>query len=303
MSNQAAVIELGYMGISVTDPEAWKSFASQMLGLQVLDEGEKDRFYLRMDYWHHRIIVHHDDGEDDLKYLGWRVAGKPEFEALAQKLTDAGYDIRICDKAEADERMVLGLMKTTDPGGNPTEIFWGPRIDLNNPFHPGRPLHGKFLTGDQGLGHCIVRQTDVEAAHKFYSLLGMRGDVEYRIPLPNGVTAELTFMHCNARDHSVAFGAIPSEKRINHLMLEYTDIEDLGQTHQLFLKNNIDIAMHLGIHSNDKALTFYGATPSGWLVEPGWRGAEAIDEAEYYVGDIFGHGVGASGYGLDVKLD
>lgn len=73
MSKQAAVIELGYMGISVKDPDAWKSFAMNMLGLQVLDEGEKDRFYLRMDYWHHRIVVHHS-AEDDLEYLGWRVA-------------------------------------------------------------------------------------------------------------------------------------------------------------------------------------------------------------------------------------
>ncbi|QCG68883.1 1,2-dihydroxynaphthalene dioxygenase [Pseudomonas veronii] len=301
MSKQTAVIELGYMGISVKDPDAWKSFATDMLGLQVLDEGEKDRFYLRMDYWHHRIVVHHN-GQDDLEYLGWRVAGKPEFEALGQKLIDAGYKIRICDKVEAQERMVLGLMKTEDPGGNPTEIFWGPRIDMSNPFHPGRPLHGKFVTGDQGLGHCIVRQTDVAEAHKFYSLLGFRGDVEYRIPLPNGMTAELSFMHCNARDHSIAFGAMPAAKRLNHLMLEYTHMEDLGYTHQQFVKNEIDIALQLGIHANDKALTFYGATPSGWLIEPGWRGATAIDEAEYYVGDIFGHGVEATGYGLDVKL-
>ncbi|MDY6841409.1 MAG: 1,2-dihydroxynaphthalene dioxygenase [Pseudomonadota bacterium] len=304
MNNEAGVIELGYVGISVKDPEAWKSFATQMLGLQVLDEGEKDRFYLRMDYWHHRIIVHHtgQDDQDDLEYLGWRVAGKPEFEALGQKLTEAGYDVRVCDKAEAQERMVLGLMKTVDPGGNPNEIFWGPRVDLHKPFHPGRPLHGKFLTGDQGIGHCIVRQNDVEAAHKFYSVLGLRGDIEYKIPMP-GMTAELSFMHCNDRDHSVAFATMPSEKRINHLMLEYTDLEDLGHTHQLFVKNKIDIAMQLGVHSNDKALTFYGATPSGWLIEPGWRGAKSIDESEYYVADIFGHGLDAPGYGLDVELD
>ncbi|MEL2319379.1 1,2-dihydroxynaphthalene dioxygenase, partial [Klebsiella pneumoniae] len=111
MNKPAAVIELGYMGISVKDPAAWKSFAANMLGLQVLDEGDKDRFYLRMDNWHHRIVVHHN-GQDDLEYLGWRVAGQPEFEALGQKLVDAGYKVRVCDKAEAQERMVLGLMKT-----------------------------------------------------------------------------------------------------------------------------------------------------------------------------------------------
>lgn len=109
-------------------------------------------------------------------------------------------------------------------------------------------------------------------------------------------------MHCNARDHSIAFGSMPAAKRLNHLMIEYTHIEDLGYTHQLFTKEKIDIALQLGIHSNDKALTFYGATPSGWLIEPGWRGGPAIAESEYYVGDIFGHAIEATGYGLDVKL-
>lgn len=46
MNKPAAVIELGYMGISVKDPAAWKSFAANMLGLQVLDEGEIGRAHV-----------------------------------------------------------------------------------------------------------------------------------------------------------------------------------------------------------------------------------------------------------------
>lgn len=295
------VTELGYLGLSVSDPEAWKDYAANIVGLEIVDEGEPDRFYLRMDAWHHRITVHIADN-DDLAYLGWRVGDREEFDAMAQKLEDAGVPFRIASTEEARERHVLGLMKLKDPGGNPTEIFWGPRVEASRPFHPGRPLFGRFITGLQGLGHCIVKQTDTEAAYRFYVLLGLRGSVEYQLDIPGVGVAEPIFMHCNERQHTIAFGLGPMEKRINHLLLEYTELDDLGRAHDIVRGREIDVALQLGKHANDKALTFYHATPSGWLCELGWGGVKAPAQQEYYRSDIFGHGIEATGYGLDVKL-
>ena len=299
--NDVKVTELGYLGISVTDGSAWREYAANVVGMEVVDEGEKDRFYLRMDTWHHRITVHVCD-RDDLEYLGWRVAGPDELEAMAEKLKAAGYEYRVASEDEAKERHVLGLLKLNDPGGNPTEIFWGPRVDAGKPFHPGRPMYGRFVTAGEGVGHCILRQEDDEAAYKFYRTLGLRGSVEYKLPLPGGMTARPTFMHCNERQHSVAFGLGPMPKRINHLMIEYTDLDDLGIAHDIVRKRELDVAVQLGKHSNDKALTFYHANPSGWLWELGWGAAKAPEQQEYYHGDIFGHGNEAEGYGMDIEL-
>jgi 2,3-dihydroxyethylbenzene 1,2-dioxygenase len=44
------------------------------------------------------------------------------------------------------------------------------------------------------------------------------------------------------------------------------------------------------------------ANPSGWLWEIGWGARKATEQAEYYVSDVFGHGVEAKGYGLDLEL-
>ena len=60
------VTELGYMGFGVKDLDAWKQFATGILGFELVDEGESDRCYLRMDYQHHRMVMH-ADGSDDLK--------------------------------------------------------------------------------------------------------------------------------------------------------------------------------------------------------------------------------------------
>ena len=64
---------------------------------------------------------------------------------------------------------------------------------------------------------------------------GMRGGVEYRIPIPGLPRPfDLMFLHCNTRDHTLAFGP-PGEKRINHLMLEVEDFDDVGLTYDLGL--------------------------------------------------------------------
>ena len=295
------VTELGYMGISVSNADAWKTYATEVVGMEWVDEGEKNTFYLRMDNWHHRIAIHVDGG-DDLAYLGWRVKGPEEFEAMAKKLSDHQVKFELCSDAQAEERRVLGLIKLKDPAGNPTEIFFSPQIDSYKPFHPGRAMYGKFLTHGQGLGHCIIRQDDIPAAVKFYQMLGLEGSVEYKLKLPNGMVATPVFMHANARQHSVAFGLGPMNKRINHVMIEYTELNDLGIAHDLVRSRKIDVAIQLGKHSNDEALTFYNANPSGWLWELGWGARQSMASQEHYGRDIFGHGNEAKGYGMDLEL-
>jgi 2,3-dihydroxybiphenyl 1,2-dioxygenase len=292
-----SVTELGYVGIGIQDEAAWIDYATRIVGLELRDDGEADRFYLRTDNWHHRIVVHRNAG-DDLLYVGWRVVDRTALEEMAELLTRNGIEFRFGTAEEEFERRVLGLVKLVDPGGNPTEIFYGPLVDMKRPFHPGRPMHGRFVNGSQGLGHCILRQADSEAAYKFYRLLGMSGGVDYKRLRPNGHVSKLTFMRCNERQHSVAFGVAHSEKRINHLMIEYTDLADLGVAHDLIREANIPVAVGLGVHSNDRALTFYAANPSGWLWEIGTKGEESPGKQEYYTDDVFGHKKEADGYGF-----
>src|SRR5260370_42132266 len=83
------VTELGYMGVGVKNLEEWKNFATSIVGMELVNDGESDRCYLRMDYQHHRIVLH-ADGSDDLSYLGFRVAGAEEFSAMQAQLSAAG---------------------------------------------------------------------------------------------------------------------------------------------------------------------------------------------------------------------
>lgn len=301
MSN---VTELGYLGIAVSDASAWRRYATEVMGMQLVDEGEADRFYLRMDLWHHRIVVHAGGG-DDLAYVGWRVAGAPELEQMAGKLKAAGIEFRRGTEQEAAERRVLGLLKLKDPAGNDHEIFFSPLIDAHKPFHPGRPMYGGFQTGEQGVGHIILRSVDPEATMRFFAVLGIVGSSDYTLKLPDGTPIRIPFLKCNDREHSVALMFGPMPKRINHLMIEYKDLRDLGQTLDQVRKNKIDIAVQLGMHSNDCALGFYAANPSGWVWEPAWNGAKAPAQQEHFRCDVFGHDLDQGHYvgGVGMRID
>jgi 2,3-dihydroxyethylbenzene 1,2-dioxygenase len=282
------VTELGYMVLGVKDLGAWKNYASQVLGLEVMDGETASRAYLRMDYWHHRFILE-QDGTDDLSCLGFRVAGAEEFRMMHKQLADGGVKAEICSQGEARERHVLELMRLKDPSGNAIEIFHGPLILADRPFHPGRRMHGRFLTGTGGLGHLILQQTvGYPKTYDFYRLLGMRGGLEYMIPMPGGASMDLMFMHCNDRDHSVAFG-MPSSKRINHVMLEVDNFDDVGLAYEIVKKGPFPVIIAPGKHANDHMYSFYFANPSGFMCEIGWGARPSTHQSEYYIRDTFGH--------------
>jgi len=232
--------------------------------------------------------VRAEAGSDDLAYLGFRVAGADEFAAMQAQLTAVGVSFRVGSPEEAEERRVLELMKLSDPDGNPIEIFHGPLVRFDKPFHPGRGMHGRFVTGAGGLGHCIIRQRDPAAGVRFYQALGMRGGVEYKFGA-GGRTLQLYFMHCNVRDHSVAWGIGAPDKRLNHVMLEVDNLDDVGLTHDLVRKAKIPVHVQLGKHSNDHMYSFYFRSPSGWMIEYGFGARPATHQSEYYNGDIYGH--------------
>jgi len=284
-----SVTELGYIGLNVSDIAAWRGFVSGFLGLEAVEGDEGRTLFLRMDYWHHRIVLH-ENGEDDIAYAGWRVAGLQELEDIEARLTAHNISYRAGSAQEAAERHVLGLIKLIDPGGMPIEVFYGPRIERSRPFHPGRPMHERFVTGEGGLGHIVIAQTDVRAVEHFYSrILGMRGSIEAEVELPSGL-AQIYFFSCNQRQHSLAFGAIKSPKRLSHVMTEYSSLDDLGLAYDMVRRENMRLALELGRHFNDNAVSFYLPTPSGWMWEVGWGVCAPAGQAFYSQGgDIWGH--------------
>jgi 2,3-dihydroxybiphenyl 1,2-dioxygenase len=287
-----SVSELGYLGIGVSDVALWLHMAASIFGMEVVRGDDKERSYLRLDALHHRLELHRSE-RDDLEFAGWEVPDAKTLDRVAGQLENGGVKVEAGSRDEADRRGVIGLIKCIDPTGLPTEIFFGRPIN-SVPFHASRPISG-FKTDGEGLGHFVLQVPRLDASVRFYrDLLGFRVSDFTDVQTPAG-TLRLAFLHCNTRHHSIAFIEAPgAPKRLHHIMLEGNSLADVGTGRDLCLAQGVPIVVDLGCHMNDRMVSFYMATPSGFALEYGW-GGRSIDEAtwqvEHYssVDSIWGH--------------
>jgi len=288
----ANVTQLGYLGIGVSDIDAWETFATQALGLQVSEREDDGTLFLRMDEYRYRFALH-PDGTDDVKYVGWEVADEHALSEVAKQLRKAGTKVKMGKAAEKEARRVVDLIQFQDPSGNPTEVFYGPMQSFDTPFVSPRGVSG-FVTGTTALGHIVIAVDDLDESIHFYrDVLGMRISDFIQIERPPGNKYRMAFFHCNPRHHSLAFIAGKPKQRLNHFMLQAQSINDVGATYDLCQEQGIPIMRSLGRHTNDHMLSFYMQTPSGFQVEFGWGGRE-VDDATWQVqqhtsGSMWGH--------------
>ncbi|MEL7030095.1 MAG: VOC family protein, partial [Pseudomonadota bacterium] len=250
---------LGYLGLEVSDLEAWRGFAGDFLGAQCCDVS--DGFDLRLDERARRISVSKGDG-DDVSFLGWEVDGPEALTSFSARLDRAGINHTRGDQAMCERRGVEDIIVFQDPDGLQGEAYFGATVASERPPEFGRPVSG-FVTGDQGLGHLILNVADVAAARRFYEgALGFRLTDFIRFePFP-GVKVDLTFLRCNARHHTLALASFPFPKRMQHFMLQYRSLDDVGRAYDMAQAADAPITLTLGRHTNDHMTSFYVRTPS-----------------------------------------
>jgi 2,3-dihydroxybiphenyl 1,2-dioxygenase len=242
----------------------------------VARRGEDGSFALRMDDHEQRILVTPGPA-DDLAALGWELVNAGELDAVAQRLASAGVSMTAGTSEEAAWRRVAGLVKYEDPGGIPSELFYGPAI-AKEPFRSS-VVEAGFVTGDQGLGHAVINARSQEESKRFYrDVLGFRLSDHIICDL-YGYKVNIAFFHANTRHHTIAFGD-SQKKRIHHFMIEARSMDDVGLAFDRALRAGVRIINTLGKHPNDKMFSFYAKTPSGFQFEFGWGGRE-VDDATW----------------------
>lgn len=275
------VCQLGYIGFGVSDQDAWDNFLTQVLGLQANgDNGQGERYY-RMDENHHRILVT-PDAADDINLIGWEVLNDKVLEKVTARLEAAGVEVKRASTEEAAAKQVSGLVQFSDPNGIASEIYYGPVVRPEIPFNSPRGISG-FNAGLQGMGHIVLAVNDYDTTLNFYrDLLGMGLSDYLDFEMMPGFRAFVAFLHCNPREHTLAFAQAPAPKRLLHFMVEATTLDEVGATYDLCQDNGVPISMTLGRHTNDYMLSFYAKTPSGFDVEFG-AGARTLDPETWTV--------------------
>jgi len=269
-------LKLGYLGFQVRDLAAWERFATEVLGLMLVDPRPDGAFGLRMDEYARRFFV--EPGPlDDVFVMGWEAPDARALSEIVARLSDAQVEVCRGTEEEARRRGVRELVKLVDPAGVPLELFVGPARGAE-PFSSELVRSG-FVTGDQGLGHAVVTANSQAESVEFYSkLLGFRLSDHIRCEF-FGFKVDIAFLHANRRHHSVAFGD-RQNKRIHHFMLEVGSMDDVGLAFDRALAKGVRIMQTLGRHPNDRMFSFYARTPSGFQFELGWGGRE-VDDASW----------------------
>lgn len=257
-----AIQALGYLGVRSDRIEDWSNFAGQMLGMQKFDHGGKQLTF-RMDDQMQRLVVSDEPGET-LAFIGWEVGEKSDLQYYADRLENAGHAVHWGSRALADRRFVTELIVCHDPAGNRIELIWKPHR-TTEPFVADRPISG-FKTGPYGMGHAVLHVPDAGALMPFY-----RDTLNFAVSDYGLEPIELYFFHVNGRHHS--FAIVGSGKSgFHHFMVEYQNLDDVGQGYDLALQKKDGIAYTLGRHTNDYMTSFYAHSPSDFFVESGWGG-------------------------------
>jgi 2,3-dihydroxybiphenyl 1,2-dioxygenase len=260
------VASLGYIGIETAQLDEWASFAAEVLGLEVGEEGDGGEVPLRMDERPARLLLHPSSVER-VAYIGWEASDDASLEDLAARLVASGAHPRRGTPAECRRRQVGALVHATDPAGHALQLFASP-ADARRGFRSPRAISG-FCTGALGLGHLVLEVDAVKETVAFYTdVLGFR--------LSDRLAEALYFLRCNPRHHSIGIAHIGGPPRALHIMLEVGSLDDVGSTLDTCLERGIRVSS-LGLHTNDRMTSFYLQTPSGFEIEYGWNGL-LVDE-------------------------
>lgn len=271
-----AICALGYLGVRSDRLADWSAFAGALLGMQQVDRGGKALAF-RMDDRKQRLVVSNEPGET-LAFMGWEAESKGDLDTYGARLEAAGHPVEAGSRALADRRFVADLIVTHDPAGNRLEIFHGPMV-ASEPFEPGRPIDG-FKTGPLGMGHAVIHVPKVDEVLTFYrDVLGFRISDYGLTPYP------LYFFHVNGRHHSFAMVG-SGQSGFHHFMVEYQNLDDVGQGYDLAGLQQDGLAYTLGRHTNDYMTSFYANSPSGFFVENGW-GGRVIDVDTWQAHETF----------------
>ena len=275
----AELSNLAYVVFEVSDLARWESFARDIIGFQVTVPLAGEGLALRMDEYAYRILLQ-PGVQDDILVAGWEIPAEKELEAFVAKARSAGGMV-LEDPVLARIRGVERLFTCSDPNGFVHEIFFGPTVlPISKPFVSTVLSGPGFVTGSLGLGHILPVSKDIVVSLPFYqNILGLRISDYIRAELAPGMKVDATFFHsATGRHHSLATGQFPATKILNHVMVQYADMNDVGLAYDRVSRANIPLVLELGHHPNDKMFSFYVQTPSGFAMEVGSGGIVIDDE-------------------------
>ncbi|WP_326595857.1 VOC family protein [Streptomyces sp. NBC_01803] len=273
-------VHLGYIVIETNRFTDWHRFGTDAIGMHhdALDSGVT-RF--RLDDQECRFLLRRGPAEDVVA-TGWHIDDHAAFEQIEARIRAHGVPLVPGSAEDAALRGVERLLRFPGPKGITQEIYTTPRTAPD----PLRMRASGFVTGEAGLGHIALTSSKPTRVRGYFNTVFDARLTDYIDETISGVKLKIRFLRVNERHHSIAVAATrglpldPIRTRVQHLNIQAATLDDLAQSYQRVGELGFDMALSVGQHTNDKELSYYARTPSGFEWEVGWNPL-TIDETTW----------------------
>jgi 2,3-dihydroxybiphenyl 1,2-dioxygenase len=265
-------IHLGYVVIETDRFADWRRFGRDAIGMH-LDETLRDVMRFRLDDNECRFLLQRGPAED-VTALGWQVDDHRTFEEILTRVTRRGVPVKEGTAEEAALRGVERLTRFPGPNGLVQEIFTRAR---SSDTRLDMAVRGGFVIGEGGIGHVAVTSKKPHQIGGYYNNVFDARLSDYIDETISGLKFKIRFLRVNQRHHSVAIAAVnrlpinPIRTRVQHLNVQVADLDDMTASYQRVKELGFHMALAVGQHTNDRELSYYAMTPSGFEWEVGWN--------------------------------
>ena len=264
-------VHLGYVVIVTEKFDDWRRFGRDAIGMH-LDDMSADIMRFRLDDNECRVLLQRGSAED-VTALGWQLDDHDTFDEILARVTRHGVPIVEGTAEEAALRGVERLVRFPGPNGLAQEVFTRPRTSTA----PLDMRAGGFVTGAAGMGHVAITSKKPHQMRGYYNTVFDARLTDYIDETISGVKLKIRFLRVNERHHSVAIAAVdrlpinPIRTRVQHLNIQVAELDDMTASYQRVKELGFHIALAVGQHTNDRELSYYAMTPSGFEWEVGWN--------------------------------
>jgi len=272
-------VSLGYLVVESERFADWRRFGRDAIGMH-LDDLDSDALRFRLDEQQCRFLLRRGPAED-VTALGWQVDDHETFDEILGRVHRCGVPVTVGTDEDAALRGVERLVRIPGPNGLAQELYTRAHIDGQ------LSVAGKgFVTGEFGLGHVAVTSTRPRQMRGYYNTLLDARLSDFIDETMSGVKVKIRFLRVNRRHHSVAIAAVnrlpinPIRTRVQHLNIQVAELDDLTDSYQRVRALGFDMALGVGQHTNDRELSYYAVTPSGFEWEVGWNPL-VVDESTW----------------------
>ncbi|NUO41145.1 MAG: extradiol ring-cleavage dioxygenase [Streptomyces sp.] len=273
-------VHLGYLVIETNRFTDWRRFGTDAIGMHH-DALSRDVMRFRLDDQECRFLLRRGPAEDVVA-TGWHIDDHASFERIEARVRAHGVP---CTEGSAEEAALRGverLLRFPGPKGITQEIYTTPVVSSE----PLRMLSSGWVTGDAGMGHVAITSARPTQLRGYFDTVFDARLTDYIDETISGVKLKIRFLRVNERHHSLAIAAVrglpidPVRTRVQHLNIQAESLDDLARSYDRVGELGFDMALSVGQHTNDKELSYYARTPSGFEWEVGWNPL-VVDEATW----------------------